>query len=196
MSHHDASAAAKTRTRKSGRFAEEARSAPESGLGDAQAAVGDWYAEASPAIGDVVRRRDDSDSDQSPQVVVELATYGSAGIESGYMLENATTGELTQTDLREDDWALVSQAPAVGEPNPYSGSRVMGDAEVGEIVHYYDISNQNRNPQRVLAPSQKHPKYGWESGYTLQDVVTGEHTTSDFRQHGWTFVEAPADTQP
>lgn len=71
-----------------------------------------------------------------------------------------------------------------------TAQRVNGVAAVGDAVVYFDIANQNRNPEQVTStPDQnRDPKYGWSQGYGLRDTVTGTERFSDLRQHGWTFA--------
>ena len=109
---------------------------------------------------------------------------------------------LNQARLREQFAVELTQAATDGHLDvefpagvrnygSTSDRRVEGVAGLGEVVHYFDIANQNQAPRRIVASRIPDSKYGWGKGeYILQDVETGDISASDLRQHGWTFVEA------
>lgn len=73
--------------------------------------------------------------------------------------------------------------------------RVQGKAELGDVVTYFDIANQDGRHFRVVETPQPLDGVlkGMFSNYKLAPV-DGEYspiTESDLRQHGWTFVDRP-----
>ena len=69
--------------------------------------------------------------------------------------------------------------------NPRTEGRVKGEAKIGEYVSYSDMANQ---PKTVLVAGIDTNE--WGSSYLLANEHGTLHT-SDLRQYGWVFVEAP-----
>lgn len=68
---------------------------------------------------------------------------------------------------------------------PRTSGRVKGEAKTGEYVSYSDMANL---PKTVLVAGTHTNRWGTE--YLLANEH-GSISTSDLRQHGWVFVEAP-----
>lgn len=71
-----------------------------------------------------------------------------------------------------------------------SVNHVKGQAAIGDKVTYFDMANQDGAVWEVLSlPADNvDPKFGWTSGYELVDIESRVKTSSDLRQHGWTFA--------
>ena len=124
---------------------------------------------------------------------------GDAVQETGIMSDEDRHA-LNQTRIREQFAVELSQAATDGYLDveftgvrnyvSHGAHRVDGDAELGEVVHYFDIANQHQAHRRVIAKRIPDAKYGArERDFILQDVETGDISASDLRQHGWTLVE-------
>jgi hypothetical protein len=69
---------------------------------------------------------------------------------------------------------------------PRTVGHVKGEAKTGEYVSYSDMANQ---PKTVLVAGTHTSQWGTE--YLLANEHGSIASTSDLRQHGWVFVEAP-----
>jgi hypothetical protein len=73
--------------------------------------------------------------------------------------------------------------------------KAKGVAEIGELVRYFDIANQNENVFKVIEyPQAGKIVQGVElpsNGYKLIDVESEDLIIkfSDLRQHGWDVLE-------
>lgn len=69
-----------------------------------------------------------------------------------------------------------------------AGVRVNGKANVGDVVTYFDIANQDGTEWTVIEVPQRTPQ-GFMSNYVLRATEpTVRHRETDLRQRGWTFV--------
>lgn len=66
-------------------------------------------------------------------------------------------------------------------------NRVNGHAQVGDLMKYEDMANQDGTVWEVIRLNDAHE---W-SQYTLINLDAGIHY-SDLRQRGWTFVQKVA----
>lgn len=66
---------------------------------------------------------------------------------------------------------------------------VRGTANVGDLVTYHDMANQDGARLEVISTPAENtdPKWGWTKGYGLYGDDKGI-TYSDLRQYGWTFA--------
>ena len=114
--------------------------------------------------------------------------------EERHVLNQARLREQLATELAQaatDGHLDVGFPAGVRNYGSISDRCVDGVAGLGEVVHYFDIANQNQAPRRVVANRIPDATYGkYDRDFILQDVETGDISVSDLRQHGWTFVES------
>lgn len=65
-------------------------------------------------------------------------------------------------------------------------NQVRGQAQIGDLVTYFDIANQDGTVWKVVALPEM-TKYGFMTGYELISVDGERTNSSDLRQRGWTF---------
>lgn len=95
-----------------------------------------------------------------------------------------TGGQFATQPKPEADLTLIDQ-PEPTDTFIERGERVNGTAQVGDLVHYFDIANQNRNAVRV----ENIVRDQWGTRYDLRDETTGEGGFSTLSQPGWAFAE-------
>lgn len=83
----------------------------------------------------------------------------------------------------------VETEAAAKAGQPAAGTRVQGEAAVGQKVTYFDIANQDGAVWEVVSRPEDNvdPDWGWTKGYQLRGE-DGTEKWSDLRQYGWTFA--------
>lgn len=76
-------------------------------------------------------------------------------------------------------------------------SQVQGQAQIGDVVFYFDIVNQHGETYQVIGmPETKVIQVGTppedlelpSNGYKLVGLESGKYHWSDLRQAGWSFI--------